>query len=103
MKEISNDVIENSRMVVVDDLAGCHHEAGDLIQANDATYCTWTWDQLSGDLQALVTGKLTKTKAAKTESDITVFKSVGAASFDAAVALYIAKRAQQQKIGTSLC
>ena len=103
MKEISNDVIENSRMVVVDDLTGCHHEAGDLIQANDATYCTWTWDQLSGDLQALVTEKLTKTKAAKTESDITVFKSVGAASFDAAVALYIAKRAQQQKIGTSLC
>ncbi|WP_352337473.1 ornithine cyclodeaminase family protein [Psychrobacter sp. 16-MNA-CIBAN-0192] len=108
MKEVSNDVIENSSMTVVDDLAGCHHEAGDLIQADEAANCTWSWDQLSGNLQALVTGKLTKTEASKTqaaniETNITVFKSVGAASFDAAVALYIAKCAQKQKLGTSLC
>lgn len=58
MKEISNDVIEASSRVVVDDLVGSQHEAGDLIQANDASDCAWTWDNLSGDLQGLVTGAL---------------------------------------------
>lgn len=103
MKEVSNEVIENSSMVVVDDLVGCHHEAGDLIQAHEAADCIWSWDKLSGDLQALVTGKLMKTQAAKAKTHITVFKSVGAASFDAAVALYVAKCAQKQKLGISLC
>lgn len=101
MKEVSNDVIENSSMVVVDDLAGCRHEAGDLIQAHKAVDCTWTWDDLSGDLQALVTGKLTN-KFNKSEPSITLFKSVGAASFDAAVALYVAQLAEQKNLGTSL-
>lgn len=103
MKEVGNEVIENSSMVVVDDLEGCHHEAGDLIQAHEAADCTWSWDKLSGDLQALVTGTLIKTQAANAKTHITVFKSVGAASFDAAVALYVAKCAQKQKLGISLC
>ena len=97
MKEVSNDIIENSSLVVVDDLEGCHHEAGDLIQAHDAIDCTWTWDQLNGDLQALVTNKIIKTEPA-----ITVFKSVGAASFDAAVALTVAQLAVKQNFGTML-
>ena len=82
MKEISNEVIANSDMVVVDDLVGSRHEAGDLIQAHDSEDCTWTWSDLSGDLQALVTKEIVKS-----EPGITLFKSVGAASFDAAVAL----------------
>ncbi|WP_201618068.1 ornithine cyclodeaminase family protein [Psychrobacter urativorans] len=98
MKEISNDVIKNSGMIIVDDLAGSRHEAGDLIQADEASDCAWTWDDLSGDLQALVTGKLTD-KAAKAKQAITLFKSVGAASFDAAVALYVAKQAQENNLG----
>ncbi|MGM8888700.1 ornithine cyclodeaminase family protein, partial [Psychrobacter sp. 1U2] len=100
MKEIGNDVVANSSMVVVDDLAGSRHEAGDLIQAHDNSDCTWTWDDLSGDLQALVTGALKKevTKSA----GVTLFKSVGAASFDAAVALYVAKQAEQNSLGSSI-
>ena len=94
MKEISNDVIENSSMVVVDDLVGSRHEAGDLIQAHDADDCKWTWDDISGDLQALVTGKLMKP-----EGSMTFFKSVGAASFDAAVALSVAQLAQKNHLG----
>lgn len=101
MKEVSNEVIENSSMVIVDDLVGCRHEAGDLIQAHDAADCTWTWDDLSGDLQALVTGRLNE---ATTRSDkgITLFKSVGAASFDAAVAIHITQLAQQENLGVVL-
>ncbi|MFT5121367.1 MAG: ornithine cyclodeaminase/alanine dehydrogenase-like protein (mu-crystallin family), partial [Psychrobacter glaciei] len=61
----------------------------------------WTWDDLSGDLQALVTGEL-KEDMTKSKKGITLFKSVGAASFDAAVALYIAKQAVQKNIGSSV-
>lgn len=106
MKEISNDVVASSNMVVVDDLVGSRHEAGDLIQAHDASDCAWTWDDLSGDLQALVTGKLTenttKSEPTKSAKGITLFKSVGAASFDAAVALYVAKQAEKQNLGSSV-
>ena len=97
MKEISNEVIANSNMVVVDDLAGSRHEAGDLIQAHDSSDCAWTWDDLSGDLQALVTEEIVRS-----EKGITLFKSVGAASFDAAVALYVAKQAKQKTFGTAV-
>ena len=97
MKEISNEVIANSNMVVVDDLAGSRHEAGDLIQAHDSSDCAWTWDDLSGDLQALVTKEIVRS-----EKGITLFKSVGAASFDAAVALYVAKQAKQKTFGTAV-
>lgn len=97
MKEISDDVIESSSIVVIDDLAGGRHEAGDLIQAHDNSDCSWTWDDISGDLQALVTEKV------KNSSDgITLFKSVGAARFDAAVALYVAQQAAQKSLGTSV-
>lgn len=97
MKEISNEVIANSDMVVVDDLVGSRHEAGDLIQAHDSEDCTWTWSDLSGDLQALVTKEIVKS-----EPGITLFKSVGAASFDAAVALYVAKQAKKKAFGAAV-
>ncbi|WP_440454657.1 ornithine cyclodeaminase family protein [Psychrobacter sp. ASPA161_9] len=101
MKEIGNDVVASSSMVVVDDLAGSRHEAGDLIQAHDNSDCAWTWGDLSGDLQALVTGSL-KEEATKSDKGVTLFKSVGAASFDAAVALYVAKQAEQKNLGSSV-
>ncbi len=97
MKEISDDVIESSSIVVIDDLAGGRHEAGDLIQAHDNSDCSWTWDDISGDLQALVTEKIKKSN-----DGITLFKSVGAARFDAAVALYVAQQASQKSLGTSV-
>ena len=102
MKEISNDVIASSRLVVVDDLLGSRHEAGDLIQAHDAKDCTWTWDKLSGDLQALVTGNLEEKANSDSDKGITLFKSVGAASFDAAVAIYMMQLAQKKNLGTVL-
>lgn len=102
MKEISNDVIASSRLVVVDDLLGSRHEAGDLIQAHDAKDCAWTWDKLSGDLQSLVTGKLKEKESSNDDKGITLFKSVGAASFDAAVAIYMMQLAQKKNLGTVL-
>ena len=102
MKEISNDVIASSRLVVVDDLLGSRHEAGDLIQAHDAKDCAWTWDALSGDLQALVTGELKEKESSDSDKGITLFKSVGAASFDAAVAISMMQLSQKKNLGTVL-
>lgn len=102
MKEISNDIIASSKLVVVDDLLGSRHEAGDLIQAHDAKDCAWTWDALSGDLQALVTGELKEKTSSESDKGITLFKSVGAASFDAAVAIYMMQLAQKKNLGTVL-
>lgn len=101
MKEVSDSVIESSAYVVIDDLDGGKHEAGDLIQADDNSGCDWQWDQLSGQLMDLVSGDL-KVETADGSKGITLFKSVGAASFDAAVALKIAQAAKQDQIGQAV-
>ncbi|WP_199507943.1 MULTISPECIES: ornithine cyclodeaminase family protein [unclassified Psychrobacter] len=94
MKEISNEVIAQSN-VIVDDREGSRHEAGDLIQADAAEDCPWIWSDIVGDLQGLVTGAI-----APAQTNMTLFKSVGAARFDAAVALDVAQMALKNNIGT---
>lgn len=101
MKEVSDSIIEASAYVVIDDLEGGKHEAGDLIQAHDNSNCDWRWDQLSGQLLDLVSGSL-KVDTDNKDKGITLFKSVGAASFDAAVALKIAQAAKQDQIGQTV-
>lgn len=96
MKEVSDSVIEGCSHVFIDDIAGGLHEAGDLIQADAAEDCDWTWKNLTGDLADLVTKKITVDQDKK---GVTLFKSVGAASFDAAVALKIAQKAKTAGLG----
>lgn len=96
MKEVSDAVIAACTHVLVDDRSGSQHEAGDLIQADANPDCSWTWQQLSGDLQDLVTGKIAVDMDNK---GLSLFKSVGAASFDAAVAIQVAKLAIEQGWG----
>lgn len=97
MKEVSNSVIEASTSVIIDDAEGGLHEAGDLIQAHDDINSTWTWDQLTGTLNDLVNEKISIDLSQ--DKGITLFKSVGAASFDAAVALKVAQTAQKEGLG----
>ncbi|KAA0926926.1 ornithine cyclodeaminase family protein [Psychrobacter sp. ANT_H56B] len=96
MKEVSDSVIEACSHVFIDDIAGGRHEAGDLIQADAAEGCSWTWEDLSGDLADLVTKNMT---IDQDKNGITLFKSVGAASFDAAVALKVAQKAKDEGLG----
>lgn len=96
MKEVSDSVIDACSHVFIDDIAGGRHEAGDLIQADAAEDCSWTWKDLSGDLADLVTNNITIDQDKK---GITLFKSVGAASFDAAVALRVAQKAKDEGLG----
>lgn len=99
MKEVSDSVIEACSHVVIDDAPGGRHEAGDLIQAAANDGCDWTWDDLTGDLADFVTQIITIDHDKK---GVTLFKSVGAASFDAAVALKIAKLAKSDTLGQSI-
>lgn len=96
MKEVSDSIIEACSHVFIDDIEGGLHEAGDLIQADAAEDCDWTWKDLTGDLADLVTKNITINQDKK---GVTLFKSVGAASFDAAVALKIAQKAKKEGLG----
>lgn len=99
MKEVSDSIIESCAYVVIDDLEGGKHEAGDLIQADANSNCDWQWQELSGQLMDLVSGEL---KVDNKDNGITLFKSVGAASFDAAVALKVAQVAKRDNLGQSV-
>lgn len=93
MKEVSNSVIEASTSIIIDDAEGGLHEAGDLIQAHEDSNSTWTWDKLTGTLSDLVNKKVSIDLS--NDKGITLFKSVGAASFDAAVALKVTQKAKK--------
>ena len=59
--------------------------------------CSWTWEQLTGTLSALVNKKVSIDLSQ--DKGITLFKSVGAASFDAAVALKVAQKSKEEGWG----
>lgn len=99
MKEVSDSVIESCEFIVIDDIHGGKSEAGDLIQSHQNDDCNWSWDKLSGDLVSLHNQQLNIPQGF---SGRTLFKSVGAASFDAAVAIELALKANQQSLEQSL-
>jgi ornithine cyclodeaminase/alanine dehydrogenase-like protein (mu-crystallin family) len=69
-------------MIVVDDHRAARAEAGEIVMAA-------AWDQVAGDLHDVVTGNVRRADP----SQITVFKSVGLALEDLAVAQLAAQRA----------
>jgi 1-piperideine-2-carboxylate/1-pyrroline-2-carboxylate reductase [NAD(P)H] len=68
----------HARKVVVDDLGGAHHEAGDLIQAK----VDWSSVSAIGDLLSGKTAPASLTK----DGLLPIFKTVGQASWDLAAA-----------------
>ncbi|MEY2582970.1 MAG: hypothetical protein QOE09_2819 [Ilumatobacteraceae bacterium] len=79
LREVAADLIAGAT-VAVDDLAAAKAEAGDLHLAVQEG--AWAWDQVAGDLTDLASGRLTRTSYA----EITLFKSVGLAVQDLAIA-----------------
>ncbi|MDF1523091.1 MAG: hypothetical protein P1P87_09770 [Trueperaceae bacterium] len=77
MREGDEAAVRRSQ-VVVDQVAAAQAEAGDLIQAAAEG---WSWGDLAGDLADLVAGRL-----ARADDRPTLFKSVGLALEDLAVA-----------------
>lgn len=79
LREVAADLVAGST-VAVDDIAAARAEAGDLHLAVQEG--VWSWDRIAGDLTDLATGRLLRTS----DGEITLFKSVGLAVQDLAIA-----------------
>ncbi|AVP37307.1 ornithine cyclodeaminase family protein [Staphylococcus felis] len=81
MVEIDYQILPNASHVVFDDIDGVKKEAGEFIKANEEKiFC---FEDVYGNLKSLIESS----DLARSEDDITVFKSVGASYYDLAVAL----------------
>jgi ornithine cyclodeaminase len=79
LREVTADLVAGST-VAVDDIAAAKAEAGDLHLAVQEG--AWSWDRIAGDLTDLASGRLVRTS----DGEITMFKSVGLAVQDLAIA-----------------
>lgn len=83
MRESDGEAVRGAQ-VVVDDRAAARAEAGDLIQAASEG---WSWDAVAGDLADVLAGRVVRQ-----DDRPTLFKSVGLALEDLAVARLLAAR-----------
>lgn len=95
-RELDLDVFERSTQVIADDVAQCQIEAGELIAAAEAGLLDW--DQVV-PLGSLLAGNATG-RVPAADGDLTIFKSVGLAVEDIAVAKRVFDRAVKEDIGT---
>jgi ornithine cyclodeaminase/alanine dehydrogenase-like protein (mu-crystallin family) len=79
LREVAADLVAGST-VAVDDRGAAKAEAGDLHLAVEEG--AWAWDRVAGDLTDLASGRLRRTS----DAEITLFKSVGLAVQDLAIA-----------------
>ncbi|MED4584000.1 ornithine cyclodeaminase family protein [Brevibacillus choshinensis] len=97
MQEVDLTTVLQSSKVVVDTEEGALHEAGDLLIP--VSKGEWSFDELYAELGEIVTGK----KAGREHADeITLYKSVGIAYLDTAVAKAVYERALVAGVGTSI-
>lgn len=82
MKELDANIFTQAESVVVDNLEGAKEESGELIEANENK--TFTFEEINDELKTL---SQQGTLYRKNNDAITVFKCVGAAYFDLAVAI----------------
>jgi len=97
MREIDETSILKAKKIVVDDFNGVKNEAGEFIHA--AEKGIWSFDEIYCELGKLVTESRI---GREDEHEITIFKSVGAAYYDLAVAKGIFQKAKQQGIGIEI-
>lgn len=82
MKELDYHLFPKAQHIVFDDIEGVTEEAGEFIEAHEKHI--FHFNEVSGDLKSVV---LNKDVLRESNHDITVFKCVGAAYFDLAVAI----------------
>lgn len=97
MREIDETLITEANKVVVDDLHGVEEEAGEFISA--VSKGQWSFEMVHGTLEQL---EMKVVGGRENEEEITIFKSVGAAYYDLAVAVGVYKKALAENIGTSI-
>ncbi|MFF2754013.1 ornithine cyclodeaminase family protein [Psychrobacillus sp. NPDC058041] len=97
MLEMDVSTITQAAKIVVDDIEGVKGEAGELIHAVKIE--KWSFDKIHSEIGKLVAGEV---KGRESFEEITLFKSVGAAYFDLAVAKGVYLKAIANKIGTEI-
>jgi alanine dehydrogenase len=95
-RELDDEAVASADVIVVDSVEQSRQEAGDLIIAFHGDESCWTGVKRLSDIVAgKVTGRTSDTEA-------TLFKSNGIASWDLAVAIKVYKAARQKDIGREL-
>ena len=94
--EIDVATVQMADHIVCDSIEACKLEAGDFVEALDQGVTDW---RLMHDLASVVAGRQT---GRATPDDVTLFKSVGLAIEDVALATKILERARAEGLGTKL-
>jgi len=97
MREVDAVLLNRSSKVVVDTREGAMHEAGDLLIPMEAG--EWQAEKLYGELGEIVAGNK---PGRERPEEITVFKSVGVAFLDTAVAKSVYEKARRLNRGTAI-
>lgn len=93
VRELDTATIQQAR-IICDQLEACKAEAGDLqIPVEDGDY---SWSDIAGNLGDVVNGK---TPGRTSNTEVTLFKSVGLAIQDISCATLVYNEAQTNKIG----
>ena len=95
-RELDDEAVASADVIVVDSVEQSRQEAGDLIIAFHGDDDPWTGVKRLSDI---VAGKVT---GRTSDSEATLFKSNGIASWDLAVAIKVYQAAREQKVGREL-
>jgi len=95
-RELDDEAVASADVIVVDSVEQSRQEAGDLIIAFHGDESCWTGVKRLSDI---VAGKVT---GRTSDSEATLFKSNGIASWDLAVAMKVYKAAREKDVGREL-
>ena len=95
-RELDDEAVATADVIVVDSVEQSRQEAGDLILAFHGDESSWTGVKRLSDVVAGKTGGRTS------ESEVTLFKSNGIASWDLAVAMKVYSLAREKGLGRKL-
>lgn len=95
-RELDDDAVNSADVIVVDSIEQSRQEAGDLIIAFGGDEICWTGVKKLSDIVA------GKASGRTSDSEVTLFKSNGIASWDLAAAVKVFNLAKQGKVGRDL-
>jgi alanine dehydrogenase len=95
-RELDDEAVASADVIVVDSIEQSRQEAGDLIIAFHGDESCWTGVKRLSDVVAGKTGGRTS------DTEVTLFKSNGIASWDLAVAMKVYKAAREKGLGRRL-
>ncbi|HEY6384129.1 MAG TPA: ornithine cyclodeaminase family protein [Candidatus Acidoferrum sp.] len=95
-RELDDEAVSSADVIVVDSIEQSRQEAGDLILAFRGDEVCWTGVKKLSDIVAK------KSPGRTSDSEVTLFKSNGIASWDLAVAMKVYVLAKEKRLGREL-